>query len=442
MGTVSRRQRATQRWAAAALLLGLLGGCAPSDPVGDIPELFVGPLPSIQNPELDQKFRQVTIFGRVYDLPCQAGDFVERGWVVRPGTAPTVAADSSDWVILDMFPIGGEPSDELLNGEEGNVFLATDLTLTLHNPGVEPVPWQQAQVVGISVSGALPDGPGPQMREGMAKEDVIAALGDPDTGGPVELDTRPLLNEMSYYGQPVPDTRMADLGWYLRGDWRPPGDHGLFPAGRARLVLEFEDNSYTGSYRLETDLAEGFEPGGTAPGSQTRCDADDDSTWWYSHRVPREFAGDKFGGIGIGRAAEYVVDGQTYVYGISGEGICATIAADETSAQKADEHLLSNTDGPIGELRVDLAKGTGDSYLLWDRADSSAAVLVFRNQGERTGDDVVQVQLNYCDWDRGIHLRLYFAAISLEPGVAVSEGAENFLLSMASDVAESVRAAR
>jgi len=272
----------------------------------------------------------------------------------------------------------------------------------------------------------------------MRKEDVIALFGSPAFGGMVtsgEID-----NVLGYYGIPIPRPRLLDMGWTGAEHTDSTGDIGIVPINDVRLELNFEDDTYSGGYLIASGLNEPFDPDKKLLGSTSYCLSADDKNVHYSHQLFREFLDSDIWSFGIGRAAEYLIDGEAYVFGVSHEGECTTIRSSEDLTHKHDDYLLTSAPlEPMGELQLDPVSTTGDPYLLWSRPDSAAAVLVFRGQGERTGDDVVQVLLNYCDWERGVQLSLFFSVIAVEPGVAVSDGARNFLLSMVSDVANSVK---
>jgi len=309
----------------------------------------------------------------------------------------------------------------------------------LWNTSDEPVPWEQALVVGIEVGWGLADGPRPEIVEGTKKEDVIALLGAPDLGGIVQ--PREIENMLEYYGMPVARTRLLDMGWTGYEHVDTAGDNGIIPINSIELQLVFDDNEYWGGYRVFSGLNGPFDPDMKRPGSKTRCPGVDDKSIAYSHELLIDFLDSDIWSSGIGRAAEYVINGDTYIFGVSHEAECARIAPDASVAQQRDDYLLATSAfEPMEALELDPVSSTSEPYLLWSRTDSAAAVLVFRGQGGHTGDDVVQVLLNYCDWERGIWLSFFFSVIGAEPGVAISKGAETFLLSMVSDVAKSVTA--
>jgi hypothetical protein len=85
--------------------------------------------------------------------------------------------------------------------------------------------------------------------------------------------------------------------------------------------------------------------------------------------------------------------------------------------------------GPVGEFLP---------YLLWSRDDSAATILVARGSGKSTGDDTIQTMLKYHDTETGACVGVSFAMIGLDPGVAITDGAENFLLSQVIEAAESL----
>ncbi|MCL2091777.1 MAG: hypothetical protein FWH11_11390 [Micrococcales bacterium] len=382
-----------------ALLLWVPARCA-RDPLAGVPTLSVGPVPEVHRPQLDQKFRQATVLGHTYTLPCPGSAFLDNGW------SP---------YFDDVQPVDAHGSDKVDIVRDG-----MRLELTLRNYGDEPAPWDQAQVVEIRGSVGQ-HGPIPQIQPDMAKEDVVALLGTPDVDE--VRNERENYSIIVYHGLPVQSARLLDTGL---SPGSVDGSDVLY-VDDVSLVLSFLDDRYF-SYTLSYDLGEPFDPARKIPGGDVQCGSFPDEPV-YSYRMHPDLF---FRHGPSTRPAEYLVDGQAYVFGVSGSETCDKIDPDKSSAQKVDDYLLAP-----GTLRDPLS-GPGEPFLLWDGEDSSAAVLVFRGEGQRTGDDYVQVWLSYCDWENGFRVRMSFSVISVEEGAAVSEGAQSYLLSVVSEVAESM----
>lgn len=399
-GAATARKTAAVLALLVALVLVVPAGCA-RGPLDGVPTLSVGPVPEVRRPQVDQKFHQATVVGHTYTLPCLGSEFLDNGW-----------APGSD----DLGPVAahGAVSIEL-------VMDGMRLWLSLRNDRDGPVPWEQAQVVGIMTDRGL-SGPTPEIQPGTTKEDVVALLGAPD------LDDEKYRGAIVYYGLPFQSARLLDIGM------RPPfWDFGdILGVGDTILQLDLFEGRYV-RFELYIDAGEPFDPNSTRAGDDVKCVPDSDEHA-YSYRLHEDFF---LGETSSSRPVEYVIDGEAYVFGVSYFARCNDIDPDKSSAQKIDDYLLAPMlfyEDSDTESRL----SRSEPFLLWDRDDSSAAVMVYRGEGELTGDEYVEVSLNYCDWENGFQIRMSFSVISVEKGVTVSKGAESHLLSMVSEVAESV----
>lgn len=403
-GAVRARRAASSLALLVAFALVVPAGCA-RGPLDGVPTLSVGTVPEVRRPQVDQMFRQATVLGYTYTLPCSGSVFLDNGWVPDSEDLRPVAAHSAAAVEL--------------------VMAGMRLRLALRNDGDEPVPWGQARVVGISTDG----GPSPQIQPGMVKEDVVALLGTPDRDD--EENSRDGYGDrgtIAYYGLPLQRARLVDMGL------EPPfwDDSDVLGVGDTSLVPTFVDGGYR-NYGLYNDVSEPLDPDKKRPGDDVSCESLSDGQA-YSYQLREDFF---LGQSSTSRPVEYVIDGGEYVFGMSYFARCDDIDPDKSSAQKVDDYLLAPMlfyEDSENESRL----SGSEPFLLWDREDSSAAVMVFRGKAELTGGDYVEASLNYCDWENGFQVRMSFSVISAEEGVDVSKGAENYLLLMVSDVAQSV----
>jgi hypothetical protein len=128
-------------------------------------------------------------------------------------------------------------------------------------------------------------------------------------------------------------------------------------------------------------------------------------------------------------AAIYSIDGNLYAIGATTAPNCQNMAYSD--AQEQRKYLFGSIESSV------MVSDNPEQGLLWDREDSSAAALTYRGTG-RSDADVMQVVVNYCDWEHKSHLTYLYSIVSLDPEVKITEGAANLLLQVASDATNSI----
>lgn len=405
------------------LLSGPLVACSDESASDDraptvrMPVLEIGKRPILQTQRYDPMFSQVSLRGHTYTLPCLLREFVDRGWRI---TRKEKTLETGDGGVVSLEEFDAIEPDNgavvMLDDDEGNW-----MRVGIYNGGTDQVAVEEAQVWGMTIFAETVE-PYPGIQRGVSREDVERILGKADDFADGRL---------VYLRNPLTLEQAVDLsGEYDRGCAVSPQSCHTRAMSASRLELSVvSDGTLYGTYDIS--LASSLSPGRkkkrlTVPGPY-HCDpaapsvaVDRERSFDYSYVVPAELRGSPF-------AAEYMIDGQRFAVW-SNEVPACDVMSYETMSEQVAYLKFPNQD-------------SGDGWghqLLWNGKESSAAVTTFKGQGTLTGDEVMRVALNYCDWERRERVSLRFSIIGLDPGTKISEEASTYLLGVVSDVAASI----
>jgi len=379
-----------------------------------VPALDLAARPVPQEQQYDPLFNQVSLHDRTYTLPCPLREFLDGGWVL--GKKQTTAGADYDGDTLD----GYASATATLDDNDGNWMI-----VEVQNSSPAPVVFEDADVVRMTIFADTVE-PYPGIRRGVSGEDVKGILGEPDD----IVD-----GSLVYYRNPLTADQLQDLS----GDYLDHEYHGSpsEPMSSASVRLSLADGKLYGTYEISVPS---LRPPGpdkvdlTVPDARHcltadgRAQPDPHQSFDYSYSVPIELRGASASiPWQVWYVGEYKIDGQRFAVAAAEDPACDVMSYERVSEQSA--YLLYPN------------KGSDDGWghrLLWNDKDSSAAVTTFDGPGDLTGDGVLRVTLNYCDWDQRQRVSMSFAIIGLDPGTTISEQARDYLLGMVSDVAGSI----
>lgn len=390
-----------------------------------MPDLDVGERPVPQEQRYDDPlFTQVSLHGHTYTLPCPLRDFLDHGWRIT-SKEKTVNTDGGGTDRLDEFDTVEPDNSAVVNlsDDEDNW-----MQVRTYNHEPDPVVVEDSQVWGATIFAGTVE-PHPGIHGGVSREDVEGILGKPDAF----VDSR-----LVYLSNPLTVEQAADLsGQYDSGCALNPNSCEPRRMGGSSLELSVvSDGTLYGTYDISVGSAR--QPGRdkkklSVPGPY-HCDPADPSTknnhdrsFDYSYVVPAELRDFVAPSSIPAYASEYMIDGQRFAVWAQEKPACDVMSYETVSEQVAYlKHPNQGSDG-------------GRSHrLLWNDKESSAAVTIFEGQGSLTGDEVMRVTLNYCDWERRERVSLRFSIIGLDSGTKISEDASTYLLGVVSDVADSI----
>jgi len=411
-----------------ALLTGLLAaGCtspSPSPSVADgIATLAIGkpayPKPLTLNPVFDQ----ITLNGKTYALPIVLQQLIDDGWTYDTDQGADSATEFTKQ--LDAY----QSSNITIKGPED-----TSVHITAVNPDPRPCMISNSQVWGISLTVENDQEPYPGIHRGVSAVDAETAL-----EAPTYYDD--ITSTVTAFPEALSTEEAEDLAG---------GPNQTAMINNAKVVVELGTNfslpRYTLSYAPVKHMASGYilMPYGDDSTNSDEC--------WkprYTWLLPSDLSpasvvvdGNPITGLSdyisisapapsafIGGAATYSIDGHRYAMSATGYPECQKITGTDVAQKNA--YLLA------GMKNTTPIAGNPEKRLLWNRDDSSAAVLVYHGRGQ-SGDDVMQVVVNYCDWQHHTHMTFLYALVSLDKGIKISDGAANLLLTVASDATSSI----
>ncbi|MCL2091799.1 MAG: hypothetical protein FWH11_11500 [Micrococcales bacterium] len=431
------------RWSAvvaAVVVVLVVGGCTGggSSSLSDrYPTLSIGAVSYPEAVTFADYFREVNVAGRVFELPFPAQDLVEAGWVFHDSTPSAYDGhiEDLDGPVMPFYStrVTLVRADDPDAYEEGR-----SLTITLVNPTARPVSAKECEVWELYLDEGFGTEPYPGVHRGISLEELVEALGLPPGTAP-RTESTPLV----VFRERMSAQERSDLS-------------GRTARGRvirsALVTASIEDGVFTGGYGVRyapyTAMTEGYIVTPHARGLPYRTDVarcpELEHTWLLpsdlssavtvagGHQVllagwdllPGALSRDGH----IDGTATYSVDGHDYAMGATNEPSCHSLT--QASPQEADQHVFA-------ELDADLV-GEPTKTLLWEGERSSAGMLVYRGPGPSTGQDSMQVVVNYCDWEHGTRLTFLYSLLSLEPEVEITDGAANLLLTVAADATRSI----
>ncbi len=451
-----RRRTVGGHVVAAAVLAMCLGavlvGCHPSPDElssADVPLLTVGAPADPDTPTYDPMFNQITLSGQTYTLPFPVRELIDAGWVLdddgrmvgESGALDISGGSATGLDGEDIVPQNGAVTAQLVpgGGEAGD-----GIAVTIMNVGPDSVALGDAEVWSVAVEGTDQE-PYAGIREGMPVDnvaDVLGAVGRTESNGftsvrdmlspeqIADLSTRPGIwpgaatSAATLYVEAadgvVGPIGAAD-GWYYLV-WVPAAqmDHMTTVASdmpaRSGTRRQCHGSRYT--WHMPEDLA-------------PRA-AGDTHVWETGWGLVHRSIGDSDGFVDT--AAIYSVDGKRYAIAATGTPDCEEVVAD--SGRARDQTLfreLRDRDGTA----ADMVSRVPERWLLWDRDDSSAAVLVYRGTGA-SGAETMQVVVNYGDWEHRSRMTFLYSLVALDDGGTITDGVANLLLAVASDATTSL----
>jgi hypothetical protein len=210
-------------------------------------------------------------------------------------------------------------------------------------------------------------------------------------------------------------------------------DDSFFASSDARLELSFTDGLYRGGYHitsqsLENDMREYSEP--RRPGPEN---------FYFTYSVPRAFM--RASGVGssyklYSMSAEWLFDGHRYlVVNNSTSPYARHMNAEEKEGFFLDS-FVANDDPMFPRFE---AVGPVSSSLLRDDDSALATLLVSTGKGALTGQDVMQVVVNYYDNDSDVGGSFLFAIASEDDGAPITDEIANFVLSLAKTACDTMQ---
>ncbi|MCL2453681.1 MAG: hypothetical protein FWD18_00015 [Micrococcales bacterium] len=439
----------------------VLGACTNTDSLAaEAPLLTIGEVSYPEPLTFAPPFDQISIDGQTYALPFVAQQLIDAGWVYHDSSDGS--ADGLDSLVE---PFSASHVTLVRDGDEGAYVEGRSIGVTVMNTSFEPNSVAKCEVWSVSIGRGHNWEPHPGVHRGASREEIAEALGVASGLEPLPPSLTEGTGDLSRVWvdrEPLSQEQVADLSAVSSAASR-----GV-RVRAARVTADFVDGIADGYYWVQyaphTQMTDGYilTPNDGYPHRHTieRCSSDLHHLWllpsdlssavtvaggrqvlapaWaWDQPVISDSAGYVDG------AAIYMIDGRRYAMAATNEPPCATISGsgDRTRSQ----HLFAGLDtgGPkpgLGSWPEPVLVDVGpEKRLLWDRDDSSAAVMIYRGPGRNTGEDTMQLVVNYADWERGTRLTFLYSLLALDEGVGITDGAANLLLTVAADATRSVR---